>query len=599
MKFIKLLQEGRVEDFSKKFSKKFSPNQLQQIIKLSDGLPGNNKYLMWLGNVLDPTNFDGVLEKLDVMLNRFYEVSNQLERKEIEKYTSVEDLLNALDEYQNRVRRSVESVEGSDVVYDDDTLTVVSPYTHKASCYYGKGTKWCTASKDSSNYFDNYNSKGKLFYFLDKKRPTSDRFYKVAYVYHFDGERQFFDAPDNEFNTGWLIDTDYLNGILDKIDEYVKSRYSEQLEIFADKKRREEELARLDRERLANINRRQLELANERRESNEWPYGKEDGTAEYAWALYYHLTSTGELDGHTDDEIFEYYKMKEEREELSDELSAGVSEERETEIEERIDEIDEAMSDYLDTPDVYNLLPMDYGYYGLKMFEVIETDQEWVIGLTSEIEEAAIEYEKNLLDDIGIEGIRESFLEDYIDTDKVEEYARELYEQIVYDDLDSYFDDDVRELSRNQEMAIENKTNEISDKKDEITNLQEELSELENMDDENWNQDRIDEIESEISDLESEISDLEYEIDEIKEDPDGDIPDDLINEKIDDLVSDYVNNPLSFIREFGYNLNDFIDIDELAKGIVDTDGVEVMSGYDGNVYEETYLNEDYSIFRHN
>jgi hypothetical protein len=65
------------------------------------------------------------------------------------------------------------------------------------------------------------------------------------------------------------------------------------------------------------------------------------------------------------------------------------------------------------------------------------------------------------------------------------------------------------------------------------------------------------------------------------------------------LVSDYVNNPLSFIREFGYNLNDFIDIDELAKGIVDTDGVEVMSGYDGNVYEETYLNEDYSIFRHN
>jgi len=580
MKFIKLLQEGRVEDFSNKFSKKFSSNQLQQIIKLSDGLPGNNKYLMWLGNVLDPTNFDGVLEKLDVMLNRFYEVSNNLERKEIEKYTSVEDLLNALDEYQNRVRRSVESVEGSDVVYDDDTLTVVTPYTHKASCYYGKGTKWCTASKDSSNYFDKYNSEGKLFYFLDKKRPTSDKFYKVAYVYSFDGKRQFFDAPDDEFKTGWLIDTDYLSGILDKIDEYVKSRYSEQLEIFADKKRREEELARLDRERLANINRRKLEMANERRESNEWPYGEEDGTAEYAWALYNHLTSTGELNGHSEDEIVGYYKMKEEREELSDELSAGVSEERETEIEERIDEIDEAMSDYLDRFDVYSLIPMDYGFYGLKIFELCETGEEWVVGLTSEVEEAAIKSQKDLIDDVG-------------------QYAREMYEQIVYDDLDSYFDADVRELSRNQEIAIENKTNEISDKKDEITNLQEELSELENMDDENWNQDRIDEIESEISDLESEISDLEYEIDEIKEDPDGDIPDDLINEKIDDLVSDYVNDPLSFIREFGYNLNDFIDIDELAKGVVDTDGVGVISSYDGNVDEETYLDTDYSIFRHN
>jgi hypothetical protein len=303
MKFMNLLQEGRVEDFTKKFSSKFSQNQLSQIIELSKDLPGNNKYLMWLGNVLDPTNFDGALEKLNVMLNRFYEVSNKLERKEIEKYQSIEDLLNTLDEYQNRVRRTVETIEGSDVVYDDENFTVVAPYTYKASCYYGNGTKWCTASKDSSSYFNKYNNAGKLFYFLDKKKRTSDNFYKVAYVYGFErGNDKFYDARDKTFNEGWLIGTDYLNGILEKIDEYVKSKYPKELEIFADEKRRREEKERIERERQQNIIRQKRNEADERRQNNYFEYGVKDGEAEYAWALYLYLVNNGEFDGHDEDD---------------------------------------------------------------------------------------------------------------------------------------------------------------------------------------------------------------------------------------------------------------------------------------------------------
>jgi len=600
MKFMNLLQEGRVEDFTKKFASKFSQNQLSQIIELSKDLPGNNKYLMWLGNVLDPTNFDGALEKLNVMLNRFYEVSNKLERKEIEKYQSIEDLLNTLDEYQNRVRRTVETVEGSDVVYDDENFTVVAPYTYKASCYYGKGTKWCTASKDSSSYFNKYNNEGKLFYFLDKKKRTSDNFYKVAYVYGFErGNDKFYDARDKTFNEGWLIGTDYLNGILEKIDEYVKSKYPKELEIFADEKRRREEKERIERERQQNIIRQKRNEADERRQNNYFEYGVKDGEAEYAWALYLYLVNNGEFDGHDEDEILEYYRIRNERDGLNDELSSGVGEERESEIEERIDEIDELISEYLETPDIYYLIPTSYGYYGLKVFEILESSQEWVVGLTSNIEEAAVEYEKNLIDDIGLEGFNESFLSDYIDEDKVRDTAREIYNSWVYDDPDSYFNESDKELSRNQEEAINSIDAQIEDKRESISNLKEELEELEGRDDDEWDQDSIDDIENQISDLESEISDLEYEIEDIKENPDGDYPDDMIEEKIDELVDDAMSDPLGFLKEYDFKISEYVDADEVAQGVVDTDGVEVMAPYDGVVNEEDYLDTEFSIFRYN
>ena len=66
--------------------------------------------------------------------------------------------------------------------------------THtKACCYYGSGSKWCTV-RSSDSHFYTYNRDGKLFYFLDKKASTNDRFYKVAMLQKYTGEQQFFDV---------------------------------------------------------------------------------------------------------------------------------------------------------------------------------------------------------------------------------------------------------------------------------------------------------------------------------------------------------------------------------------------------------------------
>ena len=75
------------------------------------------------------------------------------------------------------------------------------------------------------------------------------------------------------------------------------------------------------------------------------------------------------------------------------------------------------------------------------------------------------------------------------------------------------------------------------------------------------------------------------EIEEIEEDPEGDFPEDLIEEKIEDLVSDVRYDPESFMDSFGLSWSDYVDKDEFIQGVIDADGYGVVNSYDGNVDE--------------
>ena len=84
-----------------------------------------------------------------------------------------------------------------DVVYDGPRWRVIVPKTHKASCAYGSGTKWCTTSRDSS-HFDQYTNDALLFYIIDKSSPTSEDnvMYKVAlnWLFQWNKKTQKFSA---------------------------------------------------------------------------------------------------------------------------------------------------------------------------------------------------------------------------------------------------------------------------------------------------------------------------------------------------------------------------------------------------------------------
>ena len=44
-------------------------------------------------------------------------------------------------------------------IYKDSLVRVIVPFDQQAACYYGQGTRWCTAATQGRNYFDNYNNK--------------------------------------------------------------------------------------------------------------------------------------------------------------------------------------------------------------------------------------------------------------------------------------------------------------------------------------------------------------------------------------------------------------------------------------------------------
>tara|TARA_R110000787_G_scaffold279795_1_gene390133 strand:+ start:8431 stop:9108 length:678 start_codon:yes stop_codon:yes gene_type:complete len=68
---------------------------------------------------------------------------------------------------------------GSKKIFEDDSVVIMQITTWEASCYYGRGTKWCISSRDEQGPFKNI-SQGKNIYFLfDKKQNT--KYAIVAY----------------------------------------------------------------------------------------------------------------------------------------------------------------------------------------------------------------------------------------------------------------------------------------------------------------------------------------------------------------------------------------------------------------------------------
>ena len=123
---------------------------------------------------------------------------------------------------------------------------------------------------NGSSHFDNYNVDGKLFYILDKKAKSNDKYYKVALLQKYDGDKTFYDAPDKSFTSGWILGTPEYDEIQNAIDKYINTNYKREINIFKDK-----EAARLERERLRRVaeRRRIAQLradADERKEEDSW-----------------------------------------------------------------------------------------------------------------------------------------------------------------------------------------------------------------------------------------------------------------------------------------------------------------------------------------
>jgi hypothetical protein len=576
MDFLKIIREGRVEDFQNKFSQKFSKDQLERITKLF--LP---KYLNWVGKNLDAIGFDEKVSKLSNAVKKFDSISSNLPITDLYQYKSEEQLFSALEEYQNKQKRVVRQVEGGNVVFENDKFFVVNPLNHKTSCYYGKGTKWCTAA-ETDYQFNKYNEDGKLFYIIDKRLKTDDPYYKVALLNKFEGDKSWWDAKDNSFSKGWIFADEDYKTIISAVEQYMESQYPEQLKIYRDK-----ETARKEKDRLTRIREQQRiqglnAEAQERRVNGEWNLTDDpDDEALKAHALFKWLVDNNDIEPLTNEDIVEIQRIKDEILILQTEYDN--SEDVRTDLLDEISDLEDTLDEYDSKIDVYNMIPTGK-YYNMTTFEVINADlggRGYAVGDESEMDESAKEYVEGLIDDIGYAGFSSSFARSYIDEDAVVSYAEDVYYEDVQNNPDVYFDDSERELSNKQEEKIEILKMRISQTQELISNLED------TKDGENEENDEV--IDEKIEELEDLIIEHEDEIQEIEDSPEGDFPQDSIDEKVEELVKDVKSDPESFMSEFGLDWEDYIDNQEFIQGVIDTDGYGIVNSYDGN-YDEIRVN---------
>ena len=91
---------------------------------------------------------------------------------------------------------------------------------------------------------------------------------------------------------------------------------------------------------------------------------------------------------------------------------------------------------------------------------------------------------------------------------------------------------------------------------------------------------------SKISEFEELIDEYTLEILEIRSDPQGEFPDELIDDMIETKLREAKADPWEFIGNLDIDYEQFIDIDSLIEEAIDMDGYgHYLATYDGEAHE--------------
>lgn len=100
----------------------------------------------------------------------------------------------------------------SEMIYDGEDARVIIPQNQQAACYYGQGTKWCTASTRGQNMFDYYTQSGPLYIILPKNPSYSGEKYQLHFPRGSSRAGQVMDERDSEVEL-YRLYTEYPKAI--------------------------------------------------------------------------------------------------------------------------------------------------------------------------------------------------------------------------------------------------------------------------------------------------------------------------------------------------------------------------------------------------
>ena len=103
--------------------------------------------------------------------------------------------------------------------------------------------------------------------------------------------------------------------------------------------------------------------------------------------------------------------------------------------------------------------------------------------------------------------------------------------------------------------------------------------------------------ESRVEEIENRSEEIDSEIQEIKNDPDGDLSDDDIEQVMEEKRDEIESDPISWLDDYGMDYDNFVNKRSLLRDLIDESEYRVISHYDGD-YQEVNINSNtYIVFR--
>lgn len=147
------------------------------------------------------------------------------QQKDINKYKSINELDNFINRFNVYEILEMTPGEWSKAVngakndiykfYEDEKWYCVIPKNKYASCYWGSGTEWCTATRNENNYFDTYYEEGHMIILIDKQT-------KEKYQFHFQSQ-QYMDKKDDPIEKPVLDRIGATEGLINALKNYCES----------------------------------------------------------------------------------------------------------------------------------------------------------------------------------------------------------------------------------------------------------------------------------------------------------------------------------------------------------------------------------------
>ena len=274
----------------------------------------------------------------------------------------------------------------------------------------------------------------------------------------------------------------------------------------------------------------------------------------------------------------------------------------------------------------------------MTVFESIHSDtygNTYAVGTESEVDDSIEEYYEDMLNDLS--NFDKRTLSYHIDGEDVYEYFEDSIREGIYDSPEDY--DISKETSKKQDQEIINLKNEKKSLEIEtylISNgarsplIEEEIESMKyfkfkdyipnllvvEWSDDKWqiyqNGKKVDEVtyedededgehesdnESRVEEIENRSEEIDSEIQEIKDDPDGDLSDDDIEQVMEEKRDEIESDPISWLDDYGMDYDNFVNKGSLLRDLIDESDYSVISYYDGD-YQEVNINSNtYIVFR--